>query len=145
MNTDRTLYLASPSDYQIARARRMIEYLNSLREEAITINKSDQIVDVAYNSLQKLCGTLMSQNKVLEIPDCCPNTGTEWDFHIMFTWNKDEHYMECEVLVDGTLEFFYRNRLTNEVWGEDHSITEDYFPDSVYDEALLNKLSYFVE
>lgn len=135
-------FVVSPSDYQVARARRMIEYLNSLREEAITINKSDQIVNVAYNCLQKLCGTLMSHNKVLEIPDCCPNNGTEGDFHIMFTWDKDEHYLECEVLVDGTAEFFYSNRLSKEVWGEDYLLLENkLFSDNV----LFDKLSYFVE
>jgi len=133
----------TPTDHQLSRQQRLSEYLESFRKEATRVNENSQIISLAYKCFNALYSSLSPQ--VLEVPDCCPSSGNEGDFHITFTWNKDNHYLECEVMANGTLEFFYRNHLTKEVWGKDYHITDEHFPDSVYDEVLLDKLSYFVE
>ena len=131
------------TDYQLNRRERMNEYLDSLKEEAIRINGDESVIWLAKDFLTLLINKLAHQNKVLEVPDCCPNNGSQGDFHIMLTWDKDEHYLECEYFNSEEIEFFYRNRLTNEVWSWEYSIV----PPGVNDDwqIMQDKLSLFVE
>ena len=132
------------ADYPAHEVTRLITYLNNLKEEAIRINGNEEIINIATKCFWRLFDYFGStDNGTLEIPDCCPNNGSQGDFHILFTWDSSTYYLECEVMVDGTLEFFYRNKLTKENWGEDSHINDTDFPNSIYDSVLLDKLSYF--
>lgn len=51
----------------------------------------------------------------LEVPDACPNNSGSVT---MLTWRSNQHYLECEIS-DDQVDFFYRDRLTGKVWGED--------------------------
>ena len=133
------------TNYQLSRKERMSEYLKSLEEEANRVNGDESVIWLAKDFLNTLSYKISQQNQVLEVPDCCPNNGSQGDFHIMFTWDKEEHYLECEIMNSGLVEFFYRNRLTKESWGRDldYTLTEaDISQDS---NELLDKLSLFVE
>lgn len=132
------------TDYQLSRREGMTEYLNSLQEEATRINGGQSVVYLARHFLDLLVYELAQKNLVLEVPDCCPNNGSQEDFRIMFTWDKNEHYLECEIVDNETVEFFYRNHLTNEVWGEDFVMT-DLTQWQLHSKAVLDKLSLFVE
>lgn len=122
------------------RERQLVDYLVSLKEEAEIVSRRSDILFKSLGLWQKLrAGVLTTYHRILEVPDCCPSS---YDFHIMFTWDKEEHYLECEVMIDGTFEMFYRNRLTKEDWGEDYLQNPDNFLD--YPE-LWEKLSLFVE
>jgi len=70
----------------------------------------------------------------LEVPDTCPGESDNF----MFVWNKGEHYLECEIFGNGAVEFFYKNRFSDEVWGEDTTVDENLTSD------ILKKLILFV-
>lgn len=126
------------TDYQLSRREQMSAYLNSLMKEAKSINGNKFVIWSASGFLTLLISKLAKRNLVLEIPDCCPNSNQE-EFHIMFTWNKDEHYLECEVFNNEEVEFYYRNRVTKQDWGEDTTLTQPLC------EEVIEKLSLFVE
>lgn len=127
------------TNYQLSRRERMIKYLNSLKDEAKRINSDESVVFLAQDFLTLLTHKLAQRNLVLEVPDCCPNNGGQGDFYVMFVWDKDEHYLECEVKNDETVEFFYCNHLTKKVWGEDITLAQP------LPEEVIEKLSLFVE
>ncbi|MEO1401224.1 MAG: hypothetical protein AAFV72_08185 [Cyanobacteria bacterium J06635_1] len=111
-------------------------YLASLRTEA----KSDDearvmlsILDIAERVWGKLNNHFEEGGRKLEIPDAC--AGDQDDF--MYTWSKNEHYLECEIFGNGNIEFFYRNRHSSEVWGEDTTL------DNGFSNAIFEKLSIF--
>ena len=128
------------TEYQLNRRRRMNSYLNSLKDEAKRINGDESVIWLVEDLITLLIHKLAKENKVLEIPDCCPSESNEGDFHIMFAWDKDEHYLECEIFSSGVIEFFYRNRFTNETWGEDYGNLDQ----SISNE-LIEKLNLFTE
>lgn len=123
----------------------MNEYLNSLKEEARRVNGDESVIWLAKDFLTLLTQKLAKKNQVLEVPDCCPNNGSQGDFHIMFTWDKKEHYLECEIMNSGLIEFFYRNRLTKEVWGCDTYYTLTEAGINQKSNELLDKLQLFTE
>lgn len=133
------------TNYQLNRKERMNEYLNSLEKEAAEINGDESVIWLAKDFLNLISYKLSQQNKTLEVPDCCPTDGKREEFHIMFTWNKNEHYLECEIMNRGLVEFFYRNRLTKEVWGcdTDYGLTDAQISQDSND--LLDKLQLFTE
>lgn len=141
------------TNYKLSRKERMDEYLDFLKEEANRINGDESVIWLAKDFLNLLTNKLSQQNKVLEVPDCCPSNGSQGDFHIMFTWDKNEHYLECEITNSGLVEFFYRNHLTKEVWGCDTDSRSEVLTSYTLTEAdisqksneLLDKLSLFVE
>jgi len=133
------------TNYQLNRRQRMNEYLDSLKEEAIRINGDESVIWLAKDFLTLFINKLAQQNKVLEVPDCCPSESNEGNFHIMFIWDKDEHYLECEIFNSGVIEFFYRNRDSGEDWGWDlnYSVVKPGFNN--HSDELIDKLSLFVE
>ncbi len=74
----------------------------------------------------------LSSNK-LPVPDAgvCP------DGQLLYTWSKSEHHFELEIFPSGLGEFFYLNRLTDEMWDCEYNIG-----DSIPDEAK-EKLNLF--
>lgn len=135
--------IIEPTDQWKRREEGLVNYLCSLVDKSKEGNYKDSF-DILHKALalwQKLrSGVLTTHNLILDVPDCCPSSDEE--FHIMFTWNRDEHYLECEVMTNGTFEMFYRNKLTKEIWGEDYLQHPENFLE--YTE-LWNKLSYFTE
>jgi len=128
------------TEYQLNRRRRMNSYLNSLKDEAKRINGDESVIWLAEDLITLLIYKLAKEDKVLEIPDCCPSESNEGDFHIMFAWDKNEYYLECELFSNGAIEFFYMNRINKEDWGEDY----DNLDQSISNE-LIEKLSLFTE
>jgi hypothetical protein len=137
------------TEYQLNRRRRMNSYLNSLKDEAKRINGDESVIWLAEDLITLLIHKIAQQGKVLEIPDCCPSESNEGDFHVMFAWDKDEHYLECEIYNTGLIEFFYRNRLTNKTWSWE-TIYALFSDTGVHVQALcsnelIEKLSLFTE
>lgn len=105
-------------------------YIDSLRPENSTF------LDYCWEVWQHFNGYFLLQKaQVLEVPDACIGDGKGF----MFTWEKDEHYLECEIFEDQSIEFFYKNKASNELAYSDASTLEDGFPDT-----LLHKMSFFV-
>jgi hypothetical protein len=111
-------------------------YLESLKSEALENNESQFTVAVLEYSWQvwkSLSNYFSSKDSCLEVPDACP--GDNNDF--MYTWSKAEHYLECEIFGSGAIEFFYRNRKSGDVWGEDTTLGQDF---SI---SILEKVALF--
>ena len=110
-------------------------YLDSLKNEAkVTeeIQFSERVLNLSWSVWEKLKSSFQTRGMWLEVPDACP--GSKDDF--MYTWSKSEHYLECEIFGTGEIEFFYRNRNTGVVWGEDMTLEQDFSAD-ILDKALL--------
>ena len=54
-------------------------------------------------------------NPAFPIPDVSPVDGSR----VMVTWDRGERHLEAEVLPNGIVEFFFRDRDHSELWGED--------------------------
>jgi len=130
------------TDYQLNRRERMNEYLDSLKEEVIQVNGDESVIWLAKDFLILLINKLAQRSLVLEVPDCCPNNGSQGDFNIFFTWDRNEHYLECEILNSGGIEFYYRNRLDKNTLGWEEDYSDSGQPLS---SELIEKLSLFVE
>lgn len=112
-------------------------YLNSLRNElrrTKNTNFSERVLDLSWLVWETLKTQFVVKGLYLEVPDACP--GSRDNF--MYTWSRSEHYLECEIFATGEVEFFYRNRSTGEVWGEDTTLEQGFSTD------ILDKVSLFL-
>lgn len=110
-------------------------YIDSLRLEAKSTNESEFSVSVIDKSLhvwQELSKGFTQKGFWLEVPNACP--GQNNDF--MYTWSKDMHYLECEIFGNGAVEFFYRNRESGDIWGEDTTF-ERGFSAAIFEKVAL--------
>lgn len=120
------------------RCQRLRAYLETLRKEAISsreIEFSEKVLDLSWSVWQKLNNWFETRELHLEVPDACPG----FRDNFMYTWSKAEHYLECEIFGTGEIEFFYRNRKTGQVWGEDTTIDQGFSTD------ILHKARLFIE
>ncbi|WP_341734808.1 hypothetical protein [Microcoleus sp. EPA2] len=123
---------------QRQRCQRLRLYLDSLknevREEKDT-SFTERVLNLSWSVWETLKIFFETKGLCLEVPDACP--GSKDNF--MYTWSKSEHYLECEIFGTGEIEFFYRNRNTGEVWGEDTTLEQ------VFSTDILDKGSLFLE
>lgn len=113
-------------------------YLDSLKNEARVTGEtefSERVLNLSWSVWERLTSLFQARGQWLEVPDACP--GSKNNF--MYTWSKSEHYLECEIFGTGEIEFFYRNRNTGEVWGEDTTLDLGFSGD------ILDKASLFIE
>ena len=113
-------------------------YLDSLKNEARVTGEtefSERILNLSWSVWERLTSLFQARGQWLEVPDACP--GSKNNF--MYTWSKSEHYLECEIFGTGEIEFFYRNRNTGEVWGDDTTLDQRFSRD------ILDKASLFIE
>jgi hypothetical protein len=103
-------------------------HANSTGIEGFTIS----VLDTAWQTWEKLKEYFSSKGLSLEVPDACPGENDNF----MYTWSKGEHYLECEIFGNKEIEFFYQNRNTSEVWGEDTSLEKE-FSAAVFEKAAL--------
>ena len=121
--------------------KNLFNYLDRHREELISSTGSEILIAIArhYWTFLKM-KVYNTSNQILSIPDCVPLAhGIEGDSCIRYGWDRNEHYLECEIFSNGSKEFFYRNRFTKENWGEDYLAKQD------ISETAIGKLSLFVE
>lgn len=126
------------TNHQRQRCQGLRLYLDSLKNEvreARDATFSERVLNLSWSVWEALKSRFEAQGLCLEVPDACP--GSRDNF--MYTWSKSEHYLECEIFATGEVEFFYRNRNTGEVWGEDTTLEQGFSAD------ILDKASLFIE
>ncbi|WP_293156983.1 MULTISPECIES: hypothetical protein [unclassified Microcoleus] len=124
--------------HQRQRCQGLRLYLDSLKNEvreARDANFSERVLNLSWYVWNALKSLFEATGRCLEVPDACP--GSKDNF--MYTWSESEHYLECEIFATGEIEFFYRNRQTGEVWGEDTTLEQGFSAD------ILEKASFFIE
>ncbi|MEG4342429.1 hypothetical protein QUB70_03960 [Microcoleus sp. A003_D6] len=125
-------------NHQGQRCQGLRLYLDSLKNEvteARDANFSERVLNLSWSVWKALKSLFEAKGRCLEVPDACP--GSKDNF--MYTWSESEHYLECEIFATGEIEFFYRNRNTGEVWGEDTTLEQGFSTD------ILDKASFFIE
>ncbi|WP_293330940.1 hypothetical protein [Microcoleus sp. CAWBG58] len=141
--TDLSNYLpidkkSEATKHQRQRCQGLRLYLDSLKNEvreARDANFSERVLNLSWSVWKALKSLFEARGRCLEVPDACP--GSKDNF--MYTWSESEHYLECEIFGTGEIEFFYRNRKTGEVWGEDTTLEQGFSTD------ILEKASFFIE
>ena len=126
---------ASLLNYQNA-LKKWHTYVNSLYRELESegVGFTQNVLDSAKQFLDVLVEYFRTDFLFLEIPDACPGESKNF----MFLWDNGVHYLECEIFDNGAVEFFYKNRSTDEIWGEDTRINAKLTPE------IANKLMLFV-
>lgn len=69
----------------------------------------------------------------LPIPAAC--TGP--DGKLLYSWDKGRHHLELELIPGQPAEFFYRDRQTGDLWGEDYDLTQALSADAIQKLKLL--------
>lgn len=126
------------TNHQRQRSQGLRLYLESLKNEvreARDANFSERVLNLSWSVWKALKSLFEAKGECLEVPDACP--GSKDNF--MYTWSESQHYLECEIFATGEIEFFYRNRNTGEVWGEDTTLEQGFSTD------ILDKASFFIE
>lgn len=129
---------AEALNHQQQGCQKLRVYLDSLKNEIIEAGEaqfSERVLNLSWSVWEALKSLFEAKGLCLEVPDACP--GSKDNF--MYTWSKSEHYLECEIFGSGEIEFFYRNRNTEEVWGEDTTLEQRFSTD------IFNKASLFLE
>ncbi|MEH1786503.1 MAG: hypothetical protein V7L23_13190 [Nostoc sp.] len=139
MNLDNPLLYLLKEEMVDSKKLRHLElqiYLDSLRPQANSAGIDGftiLVLDAAWQTWEKLKEYFSSKGLSLEVPDACPGQSNNF----MFAWSKGEHYLECEVFGNKKIEFFYQNRNTSEVWGEDTTLEQK------FSAAALEKVKLF--
>jgi GNAT superfamily N-acetyltransferase len=88
-----------------------------------------QMAEIAWQEILKASAYMMA------VPSAC--TGP--DGEIFYSWDSGRHHLELEIIPAKPAEFFYRDRETEQVWGDDYIIGEPLPPEAV------KKLNLFLE
>lgn len=67
-----------------------------------------------------------ASDRKMPIPVAC--TGP--DGRLLYTWDHGEHHLELEFIPKMPAEFFYKNRRTRELWGEDYLVGDPIPPEA---------------
>ncbi len=104
-------------------------------EKYLTDSKNMGLINqhVASLALASWLDLWAISGRTMPVPDACPGP----DGQILFTWDENDHHLELEIFPESASEFFYRNRSTDELWGEEYELHMSITP------SALNKLSLF--
>lgn len=102
-------------------------YLNNSKNMGLINQQVASLALASWLDLWAISG------RTMPVPDACPGP----DGQILFTWDEGDHHLELEIFPESTSEFFYRNRSTDELWGEEYELHLPFSP------SALNKLSLF--
>ena len=69
----------------------------------------------------------------MPVPAAC--TGPDGEMY--YSWDRGRHHLELEIIPGQPAEFFYRNRETEELWGEDYNIGDPLSADAIQKLKLL--------
>ena len=88
----------------------MTDFINKPRGEQI----ADYMADLSLCVWESMRGFFLAKKILLCPPDTCAGD----DGRIMLSWSMGPHYLECEILPAGYVEYFYFNADTDGVWGD---------------------------
>jgi hypothetical protein len=111
-----------------ARAQKLSQYLAQL---SASQEISDAMALLAWRAWTHVRSATSS---LLPVPDASPGP----DGQLLYTWDRGEHHLELEVFENGAAEFFYRNRVSDELW--EHIGTVD----EAVPQTAKEKLSLFI-
>jgi hypothetical protein len=111
--------------------RSHLEYLKQVSTVGNPPPISEQtarLAEIAWQEIWK------ASRYTMPVPAAC--TGP--DGEMCYSWDRGPHHLELEIIPGRPAEFFYRDRSSEQVWGEDYEIGERLSDEAV---AKLNLLS----
>ncbi len=100
-------FLATPVDEYTQKIEEHLAYLRRMADENVVdrhlADKAIQVWSVAW----------FEMNQTLPVPAAAAFTGGPIEYH----WERETHRASVEIPLDGPCHWFYRNTLTNEVFG----------------------------
>jgi hypothetical protein len=90
----------------LRRVQGLIDYLDRITADNLV---TAQMAGLAWDAWDKLS---VAADNALPVPDAGPGP----DGQILYTWDREEHHFELEILPASPAEFFYRNRNSGELW-----------------------------
>ena len=114
------------SKFRIEREQKLLTFIQKSLDNRQITRATAELALSTWNAISHFV------DGVLPVPDASamPEDG------FIFVWNKDKHHLEIEIC-QGETEIFYRNRDTNEVWGDTLDLSND------LDETILRKILLF--
>ena len=110
---------------------RIFNYLDGLKHEERS--KADPLAGQAVvNAIKVLFSLLLNVPAPIPDPDVCPG-----ERNVMFTWDLGPHHLECEILPEGEVEWFYLNHETDETWDCEATV------ENAITEGVIEKLQIF--
>ena len=79
----------------------------------------------------------LALDKALSYKLIMPNVGVGTDGEVMYTWDSLDHHIELEIFPEGTGEFFYLNRKTDETEEWEYTVGKE------IPKGVIEKLSLF--
>jgi hypothetical protein len=80
-----------------------------------TVSAAGEITPSTAALALKFWNELRRAVRGLPVPDAAPGP----EGQLLYTWNRAEHHLEAEIFPNGSIEMFYRNRITGDLWGHD--------------------------
>jgi len=115
---------AKPSPAQDAKqhfvARAFIMHMEHLKYLREVSTGNDPLIspDTALLAVRAWRLIWAASNGKMPIPAAC--TGP--DGQMLYAWDQGRHHLELEIIPQRPAEFFYKDRETRELWGEDYTI-----------------------
>lgn len=121
---------AAPTAEALAMHAEHSEFLDRMSrgEEAPISRLTAMRAQVAWQEIWKATGY------AINIPAACAGP----DGKMFYSWDRGRHHLELEIFPGAVAEFFYRDRETGTLWGEDYRIG-----DPLPSEAVA-KLQFFI-
>src|SRR2546425_555455 len=117
------------SEFQLLRrVQGLVNYLYQIVDQELVTPRLARLAWEAWSALSN------SMGNALLVPDACPGPNGE----LLYTWDRDGHHLELEILPDVPAELFYENDATGAVWESLFSMGEP------VPAEVLEKLRLFV-
>lgn len=98
----------------------------STGDHPLIASETASLAALAWNLIQEA-----SEGKA-SVPAAC--TGP--DGQMLYSWDCGRHHLELEIYPNKPAEFFYKDRQTRELWGEDYNVG-DPIPDEAVEKFRL--------
>lgn len=85
------------------------EYLDTHRDQAIA-----NIIRRIWEEAVEIC-----KPKVLMAPSAMPYEDGQYQHAFQLAWDNNEHHFDIDITSSGGIEWFYRNRKTDEIAGSE--------------------------
>ncbi len=92
-----------------------------LRDYLKRVSKGERALitpETAYRAMKAWNTLWMASGHSMAAPAAC--TGP--DGEMFYSWDRGKHHLELEIIPGEPAEFFYRDRETEQFWGEDYNI-----------------------
>jgi hypothetical protein len=97
---------------RLRRLERLTTFLSARVRDGALRSAVQDLAWKAWQDAERAAGTSLV---VPDVSAAAENT-------VLFTWDGGEHHLELEVSAEDGASYFYRNRISGEIWGDEYAI-----------------------